>query len=65
MPLRRTGTSFSQFQPLYYKWIKREVKEDQYMIVSCFNDIGRSFVYYESMKKELQTRPIYECRSDE
>jgi hypothetical protein len=23
------------------------------------------FVYYESMKWELKTRPIYECRSDE
>ena len=22
-------------------------------------------VYYESIKRELQTRPIYECRSDE
>ena len=22
-------------------------------------------VYYESMKRELQTRPIYECRCDE
>jgi hypothetical protein len=31
----------------------------------CFNGIDRSFFYYESMKRELQTRPIYECRSDE
>ena len=23
------------------------------------------FVYYESMKRELKTRPIYECRCDE
>jgi hypothetical protein len=23
------------------------------------------FVYYESIKRELQTRPIYECRCDE
>jgi hypothetical protein len=23
------------------------------------------FVYYESMKRELKTRPIYECLSDE
>jgi hypothetical protein len=26
---------------------------------------GNSFVYYESMKRELKTRPIYECRCDE
>ncbi len=24
-----------------------------------------SFVYYESMKRELKIRPIYECRCDE
>ena len=24
-----------------------------------------SFVYYESIKGELKTRPIYECRCDE
>jgi hypothetical protein len=23
------------------------------------------FVYYESMNRELKTRPIYECRCDE
>ena len=23
------------------------------------------FVYYESIKRELKTRPIYECRCDE
>ncbi len=23
------------------------------------------FVYYESMKRELKTRPMYECRCDE
>ncbi len=25
----------------------------------------RYFVYYESRKRELKTRPIYECRCDE
>ena len=25
----------------------------------------RKVVYYESMKRELKTRPIYECRYDE
>ncbi len=27
--------------------------------------IDRHIVYYESMKRELKTRPIYECRDDE
>ena len=26
---------------------------------------GGEVVYYESMKRELKTRPIYECRCDE
>jgi hypothetical protein len=26
---------------------------------------GARVVYYESMKRELKTRPIYECRCDE
>ena len=26
---------------------------------------GRLVVYYESMKRELKTRPTYECRCDE
>ncbi len=25
----------------------------------------KNFVYYESRKRELKTRPIYECRCDE
>ena len=25
----------------------------------------RKFVYYESMKRKLKTRPLYECRCDE
>ena len=25
----------------------------------------KTFVYYESIKRELKTRPIYECRCDE
>ncbi len=27
--------------------------------------LKKSFVYYESIKRELQTKPIYECRCDE
>jgi hypothetical protein len=27
--------------------------------------IGLTVVYYESIKRELETRPIYECRCDE
>jgi hypothetical protein len=30
-------------------------------VLQCFSFV----VYYESIKRELQTRPIYECRSDE
>jgi hypothetical protein len=31
-----------------------------------FLEAGRIFVvYYESMKRELKIRPIYECRCDE
>jgi hypothetical protein len=26
---------------------------------------GRQFVYYESIKRELQIKPTYECRCDE
>ena len=26
---------------------------------------NRSVVFYESIKRELKTRPIYECRCDE
>jgi hypothetical protein len=26
---------------------------------------SKKFVYYESRKRELKTRPIYECRCDE
>ncbi len=27
--------------------------------------LGREVVYYESMKRDLKTRPLYECRCDE
>ncbi len=27
--------------------------------------VRKLVVYYESMKRDLQTRPIYECRCDE
>ncbi len=27
--------------------------------------VDRGFVYYESMNRDLKTRPIYECRCDE
>ncbi len=30
-----------------------------------FVDVTFSIVYYESRKRELKTRPIYECRCDE
>ena len=30
-----------------------------------FIDFLEAFVYYESIKRELKTRPIYECRCDE
>ena len=33
------------------------------MILNCRNTLG--FVYYESIKRDLQIRPIYECRCDE
>jgi hypothetical protein len=26
---------------------------------------GETFVYYQSMEREVKTRPIYECRCDE
>jgi hypothetical protein len=29
------------------------------------NPYQNKLVYYESMKRELKTRPIYECRCDE
>ena len=30
-----------------------------------FHKIDFGFVYYESIKREVQRRPIYECRYDE
>jgi hypothetical protein len=32
---------------------------------SCQTHPNRLYVYYESRKEELKTRPIYECRCDE
>jgi hypothetical protein len=36
-------------------------------VYRCTGDVVHtsSFVYYESRKRELKTRPIYECRCDE
>ncbi len=41
-----------------------------YMYINILIDTHRDtdetfFVYYESMNRELKTRPIYECRCDE
>jgi hypothetical protein len=33
--------------------------------VSIKREINNFVVYYESIKRELKTRPIYECRCDE
>ena len=35
------------------------------LVVSCFYAKNFFVVYYESMKRELKTRPLYECRCDE
>jgi hypothetical protein len=32
-------------------------------VLQCHTHFG--FVYYESIKREVKTRPIYECRCDE
>jgi hypothetical protein len=43
---------------------RREKEGRQNEFCWCFHK-GGIFVYYESIKRELQTRPIYECRCDE
>ncbi len=41
--------------------------DDMYDIYICMIYVGSHdvVVYYESLKRELKTRPIYECRCDE
>ena len=34
-------------------------------VCECVGDCCLFVVYYESLKRELKTKPIYECRSDE
>jgi hypothetical protein len=54
-------------------WGFRDKYPPTYYGPSCYNERPFSefhgpsccLVYYESMKLELQTRPIYECRCDE
>ena len=33
--------------------------------VCCVHGVSGPFVYYESMKRDLKIRPMYECRYDE
>ncbi len=35
------------------------------MYVRCLDRLLLFFVYYESIKRELKTKPIYECWCDE
>ena len=34
-------------------------------LCTCVREYQREVVYYESIKREIQTRPICECRCDE
>ena len=34
-------------------------------IFKLIRKAARKFVYYESLNRELKTKPIYECRCDE
>ncbi len=36
-----------------------------YVCEKIIDPSGFKFVYYQSIKRELKTRPIYECRCDE
>jgi hypothetical protein len=36
-----------------------------YVVPAYRDSLKSEVVYYESTKRELQTRPIYECRCDE
>jgi hypothetical protein len=48
----------SSLFPSEYKQVKTEGW-------TCHVSVSVSFVYYESIKSEVNTRPIYECRCDE
>ena len=45
--------------------IKRGVTEEVKGVGVLKDESEEIVVYYESIKRELKTRPIYECRCDE
>jgi len=67
-----TRLTYTGLFVVYYEDIKRDLGRPMYIYTRVSGE-GRCdeilkpkvVVYYESIKRELQTRPIYECRCDE
>jgi hypothetical protein len=45
--------------------MKRQIKTTFFIMNRYLRESNWSFVYYESIKRDLKRRPIYECRCDE